>query len=214
MLKKILLIIVSFFISINVYATDACTTSELNRLKELANNVQFKKNYRIIEDKEENAIDVMYNIDIINYDKDLRIFYKTQYDDEETEVFQREDNIGDFSPTENVTFYIRAFSNNDCITKLLKSVTIKLPAYNEYYYFHKEKCDTYPDFKYCSEFLDTELSDEEIDKLFDEYLKKDEKTDNEKKEFNYIYIVILGVLLLLTIIVVVIIKNKRNKDDL
>ena len=121
--KKLMLVIFTFFICSNVFALDACTTSELSRLKELANNVEFKRNYKITEDEEEHAIDVLYNIDIINRDKDLKIYYKTAYDTEKIELSSRETNVGDFAPTENVTFYIHAYAENACITKLLKTVT-------------------------------------------------------------------------------------------
>ncbi len=217
-MKKIIVIMIVFFISLNVYAIDACSTSELSRLNELANNVTFKSNYNIIEDDEVEEINVIYNIEISNYSDDLKISYKTTYDDEIIEVDPKVGLDADFSPTDNVTFYIRAYTDNMCTTKLLKTVTVKLPEYNEYYYYHKDKCDNNSDFKYCKEFMDVDISDEEIEKLFDEYLKKDDiinvpevVKNNKAIIFGCIYgVVVIGIV---AVILIVLEKNKKKKKD-
>ena len=46
--------------------------------------------------------------------------------------------------------------------------------YNYYYAENKDRCAEYPDFEYCEEFKDVSYDDfEEIDKLFEDYIKKD-----------------------------------------
>ena len=69
-MKKIIIFIVSFFLCLNVYATDECTNSELQRLNELANNVTFRKSYKINADNEYKEINTIskYNYVVVNDD--------------------------------------------------------------------------------------------------------------------------------------------------
>ena len=55
-MKKILFsfsLLLIYFCCLNVSAIDACTTSEMTRLRELANNVTFNYNYKIEYESEE-----------------------------------------------------------------------------------------------------------------------------------------------------------------
>ena len=45
---KYLSLIIIFLITSNVYAIDECSTKEMNRLKELANNVKFTYSYIVL----------------------------------------------------------------------------------------------------------------------------------------------------------------------
>ena len=221
-MKKISLFIICFIGCLNVYAYEVpeCTNTELNRLNELANNVNFKTSYTI-DDETVNDIDhtveVIYSLELVNLDKDLKIKYKANngsikdLNANTTKI----NNLGDG----NITIYIYSYTTNLCTDRLLKTKTIKLPSYNEYYYFNKDKCEAHPEFKYCSEFRKTDeyYDFEKIDKEYLEYTKKDEKKEvvEEKKIPTYFYYIaggVVGIIILITIISLV--AKRRKKDDL
>ena len=220
-MKKIIIFIVMFFVGLNVYALDACTTSEMNRLNELAKNVEFKTSYKFgAVDEEYKDVSVSYDIDIINFDNDLKITYVGLINDEEIEIKSSTKKLEGFLDGDTITFKIYAYTNNACIDKLLKTVKVNLKSVNRYYYFNKDKCSNYPNFNYCKEFTDTLGIDfNEIDKEFDEYIKslntKEQKDNEEKKNSSYIPMLIGGSLgiVIAVVIVLVTIKNKK-KDDL
>ncbi len=221
-MKKIIIFVITFLISFNVYAIDipACTDSEMTRLKELANNVEFKRNINITEqelDEDTTELYVTYDITIANFDKDLKISYKNNVMGENT-ITSETTTIKGLNEDNTITFSIYAYTNNLCTNNLLKTVTVKLPTYNSYYYYNKDKCQTYPNFKYCKEYLDLgDLYYEDIDDMFDEYIK--ERTSvpvqDNKLANNIVYLIGGGVIILLAIIItIIIIKKKKNKDDL
>ncbi len=216
-MKKLIVFVILFFISLNVYAVDvpACTDSEMTRLKEIANNVSFKKSYQI-DDEEDDSVSFFYNVDIINFDSDLKISYLDSLSDEDERINL---NSGQEIPTvfyegSSVKFSIYAYTNNLCTGKLLKTVTLEFPVYNDYYYFNKEKCQNNMNFKYCKEYLDvSEIEFSKIDKLFDEYLQKNEVQSPNKKKINW-YILGGGLGILMVVIVgLIVFLNKKLKKD-
>ena len=129
-------IVFIFFLTLNVYAITECTTEEMNRLKELANNVEFKYDYVILDEFEDKkTLDVYYTFNIFNYDKDLKIYYQTEYSDEK--VFLSNDNTEELRVYQGkkIDFYIYAYTTNLCTSELIKKTTITLPYYNTFYYF-------------------------------------------------------------------------------
>ena len=171
---KILVFMLAFFSCLNVYAIDACTTSEMSRLRELANNIQFKTDMVVeMDDKETENYVVSYNVEIANFDDDLKIGYKPNDYSEEITVYPNQIIDEAFYAGQTIKFKIYAYTENLCIDELLKTVTVKFPYVNEWYHFNKEKCEDNPDFKYCKEFMNVDNIDfEDIDKEFDAYLKK------------------------------------------
>ncbi len=220
-MKKLIVFVILFFISLNVYAVDvpACTDSEMTRLKEIANNVKFKTNYEIIEASEENhEIEVFYNIEIVNFDKNLKIHYTSKYDTEEEIIKSNTSKISNMLDGDSVTFKIYSYTTNLCTDEILKTVTVKLPSVNPYYYFNKEKCDNNPNFKYCKEFMDFDADFDTIDKEFEEFLNPSNNNSSGSNEHNnknnVILWVISGVVLiiLVSITTFIIIKKKKNDD--
>ncbi len=210
-----------FFVGSDVFALTACDSSELTSLKELAKNVQFKTNYKISTNSEKidnevyDSISLIYSIDIINFSKDLKI----SYDDEGSEelLYYRTNKIEDLAEGSKIKFNIYSYTADYCTNKLLRTVTVDLPIYNDYYYFNKEKCEAAPNFKYCKEFLDTsDLSEEEFNKLYDEYTKPTEVKKEEKKDKTTIYIIAGSALFLvvIAIITIIVVKKRRKSDDL
>ncbi len=221
-MKKIVKVLTILLLGLslkNVNADSLCETSELKRLKELANNVQFKTKYEVVStDEEYKEIIVKYDIEIVNFDEDLRIEYKSQYDDDSVSIKSDTTNISGINPGK-ITFKIYAWTTNLCVDEYLRTVTINLENLNSYYYFNKEKCDQNPDFKYCKEFLDTTGADfDEIDKEFEEYLNPSAKDVVDKVIKGNIpwYFYVGGGVLVVGIIgtVIFIVTKKRKKDDL
>ena len=216
-IKYILLI--TFF---NVKAENSCSSDDLTNLKELANNIEIRKNIHVDEspNKEEFDDTVYYTVDIINYDYNLIIRYKRDDMLLELPVSELEDTW--FWEGENITFYVYSFVNGGCINNLLKSIKIKFEDYNLYYYNNKDKCSEYPNFKYCKEYTDIEDKDfSEIDKEFEEYIasnpKKEENNNNNSnnnsiKNNNLIYYVAGGTLIVVIIVIIFILVRRRNKN--
>ena len=217
-LKNIFLIMI-FCVCLNVKAIDQCSTEEMNRLKDLANKVQFKTNYNVHETESEGNIygaTASYNIELVNNNEDFKYYYSS------SSIQKREINLNQisnitFSDGEVVTFYIYSYTTNLCTDELLRTETIKFPIYNSYYYINKDKCSEYPDFKYCREFMDIgNISYSEIDKEFEEYTKGDVK--NKVLDFvqkNIYYVIGGGVILIAGIIyLITFIKRKKGLSDL
>lgn len=205
---KYLSLIIIFLITSNVYAIDECSTKEMNRLKELANNVKFTYSYQVEEEsREEEFIIVLYKIEALNLSSDLRLSYDGK--------------IVSANDIKNMSFYNRhqvfelySYVDNLCTDELIKKVVVDLPTVNSYYYFNKEKCLENPDFKYCQEFLDIkDISYEKIDKLFQEYIKKDDN-NSSKKNNNYLLYILIGISVAVIITITLVIKHRKNKEDL
>ena len=223
-MKKIICFIEIILVSIimlDVKALTACTDDEMARVKELAQNVKFQPNYEVaIEDRDNEVFDIYYNVKVLNLDKDLKVVYKVEdYDEVNDKVFSKdivvtEDNfeIEDLGIGKK-TFYIYSYTANLCTEKLLRTVTIDLPKYNEYYHFNQEKCQANPDFEYCKEFMEIDKNFEEIDTLFEKYLKKENNVI--LNENNLKWYIIGGVIVIgsVGIISIVFIIRKRNKKD-
>lgn len=209
---KSIFLIGLFFITINVFAINDCTNSEMKRLNELANNVVFKYDSTI--EYYDNIYEVIYKIETLNTNSDLHIYYNITGNDKDNKII---DNIKNENLYEglNVYFSIYSYTNNLCTDELLKRKTLKLPVYNYYYLLHEDKCMEYKDFKYCQKYLDaSNLTEEEIDELFLKYLNSNENSSNSKKKLNnYWYMIGGGILLIIVIVVVIIKKRKKEKEN-
>ncbi len=220
-MKKVLYITFLIFISFsfkNVLAIDACTSQEMSRLKELAGNVKFRATHEIAAiDEEFKEIDAVYTISVLNSNEDLKIYYKGYLEDNDEEgLIEINDKENGFAEGSKVKIYIYSHTINMCTDTLLKTVTVNLPKYNDYYYFNKDKCDANPDFKYCKEFMDvSDLDFSEIDKMYEDSLKGNGVSNIIKnKDIPWYFIAIgAGALALVIVTVVVIVIKKRNQRD-
>ena len=217
---KYLLPMLLLFITINVKAIDKCTTEEMNRLNELAKNVQFKTDYEIIEVTKDSEDDVkgnfaQYKIQIINMNNDLKIAFRESDDDELIYVNPTEMEEYSFYGGRKIEFQIFSYTTNLCTDELLRTEKINLPAYNYFYAKNKEECKKYPEFKYCKEFLDDNNSKtyEEMNKEFKEYLNNEENVGSFL-EHNYIYIIIGIVIIIIAVVLVFVLKKRKKKMDI
>lgn len=110
----------------------------------------------------------------------------------------------------------------DCYGETLKTLTLNTPMFNEY--ADVASCSTYPDFKYCSKYVNFDISsltNEEFTKAFEKYIEEQEK-ENKKEEnivedakelvSKYWYIAIILVIILIGAIVTIVITKRRKKS--
>ena len=222
-LKKIITIVILFFIYTNVFAIDACTTTEMTRLKELANNVEVKTNHNFdIVNQGSKTVYVLYDIEILNLDEDLKISYKDMKDSEGETISLKpnENKIEGIAEGKTINIYIYSYTINMCTDRLLRTITINLPYYSDFYYLNKDRCIENQDFEYCKEFVkDSSKIYEVVEGEFEDFLKaKEAKEEPKNNNINDIYIYIaIGAIGLITIIVIVLIIIRRKikkKEDL
>ena len=209
-LKKFIYTLVICMISFyttNVFAINECTNEEKSRLQELANNI----------DGEVLEIEPIYKLKMLNSNADLRYEYKFAEESEKKAI--RDYEIGDLEVYEGdvIDFYIYSYTTNLCTNQFIKKIRVVLPTYNRFYYFNKEDCLEYSDFKYCQEFMDTgNKSYEEIEDLFTEYKNEKNVKKNDNFIIKYFWYIVGGVLGLgaLTFGTIVIMKKIKAKEDL
>lgn len=114
--------------------------------------------------------------------------------------------------------------SEDCAGETLKTFTLNTPMINTY--ADSASCSTFPDFKYCRQYVDFDIStltNTEFVKEFDVYIKN--LTDNGKSEDatsavetiknafvkNWIIIIIVAVVLAGGLIAYKVIKKKRSR---
>ena len=217
------LLIILFFITLNVYAIEECTSEEMARLKELASNFEIKYTYEIGDTKEEDdELDTKYasyKLKVYNANENLRLTL--------VKMKQQEEKI-QWSDVENKTYYegtnlkykLYSRTTNLCTDILLKTITVKIPYYNEFYERHQAECEENKDFKYCKEFIEEDIKQTEIEKEFKKYIQDSKKQSTSKFMYNlfnvlkdYIYIIV-GVILIIVLVIVYIFKRKRRMGDL
>ena len=218
---KYLILIVLFLINIDVKAVDSCTTDEMARLKELANNVEFKYDYEIDEDlnaKNQGLDDyllVEYKLKELNVSNDIRISIDSLNDSTNLEIINTNYDEINLGEGDKITFKIYSHTTNLCTDRLLRTVTITLPYYSRYYYVNKDKCLEYKDFEFCQELMDykTRYTNEEIDELLKDYLEENNDSNNivDITNFNYYYLIPI-ISFIVIVVILIVSKKKKNKD--
>lgn len=221
-MKKIvysLAFILVFFNPLNTLALDECTTSELKRLNELANNIEFKYEYEIVDERltdsdEYTFKQVYYDITGLNLSSELIVRLKG---DEEVRFTQEEPTIGRFINGETINIEMIAYTKNLCSGKTILTKTLKLPSLNTYSL--KEECLEYKEFKYCQENRIFDISESEFQDALEEYKKEleNKKSDNDiidnEDYHDYMIYIYIGIGILLVIVIFLVIKfNKKKKD--
>ena len=221
-LKKLIYTLVICMISFyttNVFAINECTNEEKSRLQELANNIKIKYDYKLREDiidGEVLEIEPIYKLKMLNSNADLRYEYKFAEESEKKAI--RDYEIGDLEVYEGdvIDFYIYSYTTNLCTNQFIKKIRVVLPTYNRFYYFNKEDCLEYSDFKYCQEFMDiSNLDYEQLEAEFSEYIDN-QKKENESNFFkdNLVYVIISILVLVIIAVVIIILRQKKKREDL
>ena len=212
---KIIIFILLFMICLNVKAEGTCSTDELNRLKELANNVEIIKELQVDDsrydvEKKNGLISAYYKIKITNLNDELLIFYNNRGVKQTIDVGTIDNLV--FIDGTTTTFYIYAYTNNSCVNEPLRTITVKFDKYNLYYYINKDKCEQYSEFEYCKEYMNIgNKKYEEIDKLFDKYIEENKVMVTTNSNLYYIAGGIILICLVTILIVVIIRKYKKNQ---
>ena len=215
-MKKIILVIVLFIFCINVKA-EVCSTEEINRLKELASNVEIIPSLVVDdsryseEEKNYEMLSAYYDIKISNLHDYLMVFYNGNAGRQVINSENAENFI--FYGGDRATFNVYSYTENDCTNKSLRTITIKFDYYNVYYYSHKDKCDEYPNFEYCKEYMNIgDKSYSEIDNLFEEYIKENTKNSGyNDRDFYYVAGGIVIVLIISILVTIIVKRYKKNK---
>ena len=211
-----------FFICLNVSALNECTPEEMTRLKELADNISFQYKVGVEDITLYDGDDYIYKepyytLQAFNIDSSLKVHVKNN----NTYLTDQIDDLASFMNGENVTIEFIAYTKNLCSGKVIMTKTIKLPYFN--LYSLRTECKDYPEFKYCSENGEYDISEEEFLEELENYKKNNknsEKKNNiekksaflaflEKYEFQISLTIGIVGFILLTLIVI---KKNLDKD--
>ena len=221
-MKKIVVLLALLF-SFNVYA-DTCDKNELARLKNIADQVELSYEYEIKKTKidGEDAIYADYTVIVSNLNKEIKANYEKNYLLGNYYEFKLDANgvgkLSQFYDGETAVVTIRAFTNTKCSGKIIATKTIKMPYLNPYYYTNREFCNTYSDFKYCQELMETSFNEADYEKEHAKYFNAEKKIvredvqEDDNHNYYLIMAVIVSVVLLLLMILSIILKKKKKNS--
>ena len=157
MLKFILFTLL--FLSFNVDAS--CNRDELERLRQLAEKVEFTYQHKIEKVEEFDGVfdEITFDITALNLNSDLKVLIINDYYNDDYLEFKYNSNgyytLTGFSNSQKVDVTFKAFVANECSGTTVYTKTINLPFYNTY--LNTDECKQYPEFKYCKEYLDSQI---------------------------------------------------------
>jgi len=212
MKEKIILLLILAIIPIKINAE--CSTTELSRLKTLANNINLSyeydeanpSNFRVVIN---NIVPEIYVTDQYNID------YYTYQNANNGEVI-----TNNYIGATNIKFNI--YSNNvNCQSELLTTKTITLPLYNSYYY--DNVCIGLEDYELCQKWNSYTGTFEEFQTTVNKYKESLNKKQEDKQQTNSIsrnnfildfylkyYYIILPIIIVLSSAYIYF-KNKKDK---
>lgn len=116
-------------------------------------------------------------------------------------------------------------TNKRCDTSAIRELQVTIPIENPYYKL--QVCKDYPDYFYCSQFLNIEnISRDDFTNGIEEYISQKQKEEEENrhegvidstKSFikkNWLIITIILVIIIAGIITYIIIRNKKRKEEI
>ena len=224
-MRKVILLISLIIINFSlIVKADTCSSSEMKRLKELAEKIEFSYDYKVNKHTNNNEVwdTIDFSITATNLNNEIKTlviynFYNGDY----LEFKNNGSNMGTlqgFSEGERVSITMKAYTNNGCSSKDILTKTIKLPYYNQYY--DEKFCKENEKFKYCNILTASKLTSNEYYNALNEYRKETEFADaseniNENNNSNIIKIIIIAsVSLIIVITITVIILKKKRKNAL
>lgn len=206
---KLLIILLSFILFPSLVSAE-CSDQQIHELNKLVDNIQFK-----YEHTGNNLFKVtLYNIpENITGTSNVGMFNAVDFDNPTNSV---DGFIGGY----NYQIFYITNSKNECGKTVLKTVSIKIPVYN--IHSKKDICkdEKYEDFKYCNEFLDKKISEEEFSNYLKEYKVNVDNFKNNVSLFkkiknivfnNWIIIFVSITLIVILIVSISIFKNKKRK---
>ncbi len=219
---KKLIIVFLFIISliVNIKA-DTCSNTEMTRLKKLAEKVEFTYDYEIQKDENSDGTYEYpkFKITANNLNSELKVLIVNDFYNNDYREFKYNDKksstLDNFYEGENVTVTIKAYTANACSSKTVLTKQVKLPYYN--YLYDEELCKEYPDFDYCVKLTEKELTLDEYNRAYNDYMSyTEEDIVEENNTNNMIYIYIGGGVVVLIIIILgtISIINKKKRGSL
>ena len=225
-MKKIVLFTVTvvMFYCFNIYA-DSCETSELSRLRDISNHVEFSYDYDIKKEDYEQGVlvDVNNKITAVNLNPEIKVLIYEDYYKDKYKEFKYNDSkmatLSGFSEGEKVTVTIEAYVANKCSGKKLLTKTINIPYYNTFY--NSEECEENREFEYCKkEIVNSIISSKDFYNKLELYKNGAKEIGNDSVDVtnntsnNNSLLIVIGIVVSVIIItvVVVFIKKKRKKD--
>lgn len=213
------IIVFILMVHINVLADNKCSSEETKRLKALADLVELKYDYKINDVKVGNTTykEESFSITASNLHKDLLVMIIENDAANKYKEFKNNNGsytMNGFKAGQRVEVTIKAFVANACSGDVLAKKTIKLPYYN--IFISDERCQKYPEFKYCSEWLDTPVERNVFNTKITEYIKTlDNGKPIDKSGLNttLLYIIIggvVGIIALTSLGIVIAKKRKKN----
>ena len=177
--KKCWILLIVFLLVIikyQVYADETCETSELSRLRKLAEKVDINYDYEFKElttpgGKVNKYVD--YSLTAINLNPDLQVALVDNYYENKFIEFKGDANgkatLKSFIEGDKIKVSIYAYVSNGCSGKLITTKTINLPYYNRFH--DSEACKIVTDYNYCLKFYDEEYCGKISDMTFcDEFI--------------------------------------------
>lgn len=210
-LIKYSLVLLFVLMSINVYAK--CETSELERLKVLAEKVEFTYDYKI-------GNDINFSITATNLNSELKVLIIEDYYMDDYQEFKYNKNktytLNNFKNNEKVLVTIKGYVKNECSGETVLTKYVNLPYYNNF--ASSQECKLYPDFKYCATLLENSINKETFDSELEKYLNsnlQEEEPPKVKEDGIFLYVVV-GILFIvvLIIIIIMVVKKKRKEYEL
>jgi len=217
MKNKFLLFFIVIMMVFNVKAItlEACTTEKMNALKEIANKMEF--NYTYVMKENDGIKYPEFTINVSNMNKEIKVLIINDFYSLDYKEFVNKDgksSMSGFKQGEKVVITSKAYTPDKCSTNTVLTKTIKLPYYNQYY--EEDFCLENPNFKYCEEFTDTDLSYEKYYKEKEKYLSDKEKLeekDEKQSKSNIILIISIigGIVVVGGAVVFIIVRRKKNE---
>ena len=225
-MKKLMYLIFAFlgvlFLKINVYA-DTCPKDEMERLKYLANKVEFTYDYEWKILKKVDDVKYFYpvfNITANNLNSDLKVMIENDYLSGDYQEFKNNGSnsstLKGFNYGQQINVTIRAYTDNSCSGQLITTKKVNLPYFNPYRF--QEICENHLDNEYCAMFFDKNMSRELLLKKLNEMIKNDDVSNKEEdskvtqNSYDYIYIYIIISLTLIAIITIVLVRKFKNRS--
>jgi len=221
-LKIICILLMILLVNYNVDAKHDCDKDEKKRLKALAEKVEFTYDYELVETRGENnrvVVEPSFKITAINLHPDIKVTIMEDYFMDRYREFKDGNNtsasLGGFLAGEKVPITIYGYVANPCSGVEVYKKYIKLPYYNSF--SEDERCERYPDFKYCNDLLTSPVKESIFESEFKHYIddlnKEVVKDKEEEKKVDIVLVleIVGGVAILITIATFVGIKwRKKN----
>lgn len=195
----------------------ACSTKELNRLKQKASNIKF--NYELA-DSTYNEIHVYYfNVYATNFSKE---FYFLDLDNQDFRYMPNLEVEGSRklrAVKEGTEYKISIYTSNEtsCPNTKISTKRIKIPYYNDY--SQREECKGIEEFSLCQKYYGGYIESEEYFKAQVEKYKNGDIEEPKEKEgiFQLILafltnnlLIVIPCVLVLVIVIVLVIRNIRK----